>query len=133
MYSDTEKLLALLMEYADDCLAALWDVCSPYYLKNEDAEQTVKNLGAYIKHVHMKDSVLQNGERRFCLIGEGDLPIGDIMNALSCINYDGYISLDWNPKWMLEMTDMEVVFAHFASFMEQFQTERESSFGKKIC
>lgn len=122
MYSDTEKLLALLMEYADDCLAALWDVCSPYYLKNEDAEQTVKNLGAYIKHVHMKDSVLQNGERRFCLIGEGDLPIGDIMNALSCINYDGYISLDWNPKWMLEMTDMEVVFAHFASFMEQFQT-----------
>ena len=44
------------------------------------------------------------------------------MNALSCVNYDGFISLDWNPKWMLEMTDMEVVFAHFASFMEQFQT-----------
>ena len=70
----------------------------------------------------MKDSFLQNGERRFCLIGEGDLPINEIMNALSCVNYDGFISLDWNPKWMLEMTDMEVVFAHFASFMEQFQT-----------
>ncbi len=122
MFSDTKKLLTLLMEYADDHLAALWDVYSPYYIGHEDSEETIKNLGAYVKHVHMKDSFLQNGERRFCLIGEGDLPINEIMNALSCVNYDGFISLDWNPKWMLEMTDMEVVFAHFASFMEQFQT-----------
>ncbi len=122
MYSDTKKLLSLLMEYADDHLAALWDVYSPYYLNKEDSEETIKNLGAYIRHVHMKDSFLQNGERRFCLIGEGDLPINEIMNALSCVNYDGFISLDWKPHWMLEMTDMEVVFAHFASFMEQFQT-----------
>ena len=122
MYSDTKKLLSLLMEYADDHLAALWDVYSPYYLNHEDSEETIKNLGAYVRHVHMKDSFVQNGERRFCLIGEGDLPINEIMNALSCVNYDGFISLDWNPKWMLEMTDMEVVFAHFASFMEQFQT-----------
>ena len=122
MYSDTKKLLTLLMEYADDHLAALWDVYSPYYINHEDSEETIKNLGAYVRHVHMKDSFIQNGERHYCLIGEGDLPIEEIMNALSCINYDGFISLDWNPQWMLEMTDMEVVFAHFASFMERFQT-----------
>ena len=122
MFSDTKKLLDLLMEYADDHLAAIWDVYSPYYLNSEDAEQTIKNLGAYIRHVHMKDSFIQDGERRFCLIGEGDLPIDDIMSALSCVNYDGYISLDWNPKWMLEMTEMEVIFSHFASYMERFQT-----------
>ncbi|MDO4381203.1 MAG: AMP-binding protein, partial [Clostridia bacterium] len=122
MYSDTKKLLTLLMEYADDHLAALWDVYAPYYINHEDSEETIKNLGAYVRHVHMKDSFIQNGERHYCLIGEGDLPIEEIMNALSCINYDGFISLDWNPQWMLEMTDMEVVFAHFASFMERFQT-----------
>ena len=122
MYSDTKKLLELLMEYASDSLAALWDVYSPCILGHEDAEETIKNLGAYVKHVHMKDSFLKNGERRFCLVGEGDLPLKDIMNALSCINYDGFISLDWKPEWMLEMTDMDVVFAHFVSFMERFQT-----------
>ncbi len=122
MFGNTKKLFELLKTYANDCLAAIWDVYSPYYLNNEDAEETLKNLGAYVRHVHMKDSFEKDGERRFCLIGEGDLPIGDIMNALSCINYDGFLSLDWNPKWMLEMTDMEVVFAHFASFMERFQT-----------
>ena len=122
MYSDTKKLLGTLMEYADDHLAALWDVYSPFVLNREDTEETIKNLGAYVKHVHMKDSCIKDNERRFCLIGEGDLPIEDVMNALSCVNYDGFISLDWNPAWMLEMTDMEVVFAHFVSFMERFQT-----------
>ena len=122
MFADTKKLFELLKAYADDHLAALWDVYSPFYLNGEDAEETIKNLGAYVRHVHMKDSFEENGERRFCLIGEGDSPISEIMNALSCVNYDGFISLDWSPEWMLEMTDMEIIFAHFASFMERFQT-----------
>jgi hypothetical protein len=46
-------------------------------------------------------------------MGEGDLPICDMMNALRSINYDGYISLEWVKRWMPELSDAGVVFPHF--------------------
>jgi len=46
---------------ANDAVAALWDMHHPYRFFNESPETTVQNLGAYIKHVHVKDSVMENG------------------------------------------------------------------------
>ncbi len=112
-FSDTSKLTSLLDLYASDNIAALWDLHHPYFEHGEQAETTIKNLGAYIKHVHIKDS--KNGA--FCLIGEGDLPLQEMMESLFSINYDGYISLEWDPRWMPELTDMEIIFSHFLSCM----------------
>ena len=50
--------------------------------------ETVKNLGAYIKYVHIKDSINENGKILYRMMGEGDMPIDDIMLALRSINYE---------------------------------------------
>ena len=55
VYADTARLAKLLNVYTSDNLAALWDVTYPYRVFGEDCDTTVKNLGAYIKHVHLKD------------------------------------------------------------------------------
>lgn len=122
IFADTSKLRDVLNHFASDALAALWDMHHPWCDCGEDAEHTITNLGAYIRHVHVKDSSVQDGQRRYCLVGEGELPIADMMKALSSINYDGFISLEWDPQWMLEITDMEVVFAHFISYMHRFES-----------
>ena len=46
----------MLNSYACDNLAALWDLQHTFRDAGEAPEKTVKNLGAYIKHVHLKDS-----------------------------------------------------------------------------
>ena len=120
VYCDTARLRDLLDRFACDNLAALWDMYSPYFLTNEQPETTIKNLGAYIKHVHIKDAVAENGNTEFCLIGEGGLPAGDMMAALRSVNYDGFISLEWDPKWCEELDDMEIIFAQFVNYMKQF-------------
>ena len=120
IFADTALLHEMLHSFASDNVAALWDIHSPYFEKGEEPEQTVKNLGAYIRHVHIKDAVCENGEISFCLIGEGALPISDAMLALRSINYDGFISLEWNPQWCPELDSMEIVFAHFVNYMRQF-------------
>ena len=40
----------------------------------------------------------RNGRVSYRLIGEGDLPIEEMMQALSSVNYDGFISLEWDPS-----------------------------------
>jgi fatty-acyl-CoA synthase len=73
-YADTARLRGILNHFASDNLGALWDLHHPYRLHGESAEATVTNLGAFIKHVHIKDSVMVNGEVSFRLVGEGTFP-----------------------------------------------------------
>ena len=125
VFADTARLRELLDAYASDWLAALWDFHFPYRMNGETAQTTVTNLGAYIRHVHIKDSLVQDGAVSYQLVGEGDLPIEPLMKALDSVDYDGYISLEWDPAWLPELTDMTAIFAHFNGFMSRFGEEEE--------
>jgi len=120
IFSDTTKLLEVLNTFSCDSLAALWDFYSPYFIAGEEPEATIKNLGAYVKHVHIKDAQKEDGEIKYCLIGEGEYPIEEAVLALTSVNYNGFASIEWDPKWMPELDDMEIIFSHFVSFMAQF-------------
>ena len=121
IYADTARLRLLLNDFASDCLGALWDMHHPYRDFGESADTTIKNLGAYVRHVHLRDS---DDKDTYNLIGEGTLPVSDMMRALSSINYDGFISLEWKREWMEDLTDREVIFPHFVNFMERFDSPR---------
>jgi len=120
VYSDTARLRKLLDNAASDAVAALWDIHHPYRFAGETPQKTVQNLGAYIKYVHVKDSIVVNDKIQYKMMGEGDLPIDDIMLALSSIKYDGYISLEWVKRWAADLDDAAVVFPHFINFMSKY-------------
>ena len=123
-YADTSKLRALLNHFADDRLAATWDMHATSLIAGEDAETTITNLGAYVRHVHIHD-YSRNGDRADSeLMGEGDLPLKELMNALRSVNYDGFISLQWNPNWISELSDIEIILTQFASCMGRFESTR---------
>jgi len=120
VYSDTARLCRLLDNIASDAVAALWDVHHPYRYAGETPGKTVQNLGAYIKHVHVKDSVVVDGVTQYRMIGDGDLPIDEMMMALNSINYDGFVSLEWVKCWAPDLEDAGVVFPHFANYMSRY-------------
>lgn len=123
IFSETAKLRDLLETFARDNLAALWNMYAPFAEHEEQPEDTIKNLGAYVKHVHVTDFTAP-GE--FCLIGEGKLPVNDMMLALRSVNFDGFISLVWSSDWLPELDDMEVIFAHFINYIERFGDPRKA-------
>ena len=124
IYADTARLRKLLDDFACDELAVLWDVHHPFRDFSENADTTIKNLGDYVRHVHLRDS---NDKDDYDLIGEGTAPIADFMLALSSVNYDGFISLEWKPEWQEDLQDLEVVFPYFVNYMNRFDNPR----GKK--
>ena len=126
IFCDTSKLRDMLDSFASDNLAALWDMHSPYFIKNEDPESTIKNLGAYIKHVHIKDAVMNDDGIEYCIIGEGKLPISEMMLGLRSVNFDGFISLEWVPEWCEELDDLDFIFSQFVKYMKQFADSSKS-------
>ncbi|MBQ4089123.1 MAG: AMP-binding protein, partial [Clostridia bacterium] len=121
IYSDTARLSQLMNHFACDEIGVIWDMHHTVREGKESAAQTIKNLGAYVRHVHLRDSD-KNGE--YCPIGEGSLPVADLMDALGSINYDGYISLVWKLEWSEEIDDREIIFPHFVTYMNQFESPR---------
>lgn len=120
VYSDTARLADVLAAIGSDNVAALWDFNHPYRFAGEAPETTIRNLGAYIKYTHIKDSAIENGELCYKLIGEGDLPINEFMQALRSVNYEGYISLEWLKQYSPELSDAGIVFPHYAHYMSQY-------------
>ena len=120
IFADTKKLRVILGQIASDHLAALYDVQHPYRMFHESPEESVKNLGAFVKHVHMHDSSVIDNVVTPQLLGEGTLPLDEVMHALRSINYDGFISFEWDTEWMPEMTEIDVLLAHFAARMSSF-------------
>lgn len=132
VYTDTKRLSELLANAASDAVGALWDVHHPYRFAGESPDTTVKNLGAYIKYVHVKDSVMQDDKVSYRLMGEGDLPMDGFMMALRSINYDGYISLEWVKRWANDLSDAGIVFPHFVNYMSTY-IEKDATRGRLFC
>ena len=124
IYSDTKRLCELLDGFADDNLAALWELHHTFRYANEEPKETIRNLGAYVKHVHLCDS---DDKDTYNLIGEGSAPVKEFMDALYSIDYAGFISLEWKPEYMDDLDDYEVIFPYFVNYMSRFENTR----GKK--
>ncbi len=129
VYTDTQRLRELLDTVQSDNVAALWDIHHPYRFAGESPEQTVQNLGAYIKYTHIKDSVMQDGKVCYRMMGEGDLPMDAIIRALCSINYEGYVSLEWLRRYAPDLSDAGIVFPHYANFMGQYM-EKSADTGR---
>ncbi len=117
LYADTAHLRALLNEFAHDNLAALWDLYYPYTEKGESPQDTITNLGAYVRHVHVKDC---DEDGAFALVGEGALPIARFIDALRSVNYAGFLSAEWDPLWSTDLDDPHIILPHFTTYMSRF-------------
>ena len=122
LYADTARLAELLNGFACDNFSAVWDIHHTHRYPQETAEVSIKNLGKHIKHLHIKDSISENGKVTYCLLGEGDLPIKTVFDGLRSINYDGFISLELLPEWLESLGDVDIVLPQFAGYMGTFES-----------
>ncbi len=120
IFADTTKLCDLMNHFASDYIGADWNMYETYFVGGEDSEKTITNLGAYVKLVHLTDAA-KAGEHT--LIGEGNLPITEMMNALGSINYSGFVCIEWNPDWFASIDDLDIILTHYESFMETVEDD----------
>lgn len=133
VYSDTARLARVIDRVKSRKIAVLWDMHHPYRFTGESPETTIANLGEYIKFVQVKDSILKSdGKVEYRLMGEGDIPIKEMLSYLKSINYIGYISLEWVKRWSSDLSDAGIVIPKFAEFMQPYKTKHKHSLQENI-
>ncbi len=116
--AQSAEMLKLIEKADNDNCGVLWDVHHTVQFAKETPEQTVKALGSLIKHVHVKDSIVKDGNINYKMMGYGEIPVSDTIDALKSIDYDGFVSLEWVKRWKPDLQEPGIVFAHFASYMK---------------
>ena len=113
-------LLARIMEYVPcENKGVLWDVHHPYRYNGEQPEETIANVGKYIKHVHLKDSVVSDGVLTYKITGYGDLPLKKIVKLLEKEGYDGVFSLEWVQRWDKTLEEPGIVLMNYVHYMQE--------------
>lgn len=97
-WATSGQVLQLLSDFSPEDVGVLWDVEAPAR-QGEAPMQTATRLARYIHHVHLKDTVRAEGQSIPRLLGEGDLPLVRVVEALREIRYDGWICLETEKRW----------------------------------
>ena len=95
----------------------------PYRYMGESPAETVQNLGGYIRHVHVKDSKIVNGALEYRMMGDGDLPLHQMFDALLGIGYELHLPRV-GQALVAGAFGRRVVFPRFADYMRDYLDER---------
>ena len=74
-------------------IAVNWDILHPVRTNNATIDESIETLRPWIKHVHVHDQNVPNGD--LAPIGTGFLDHKRAIELLHSIDYDGYISGEW--------------------------------------
>jgi sugar phosphate isomerase/epimerase len=113
-FTDSPSLLEIMRRTDSPGVALLWDAHHTFAFGHEAPEDTYRQIGSYVRHVHLKDSVPAGDDRRYVLTGAGDVPVRRQIEVLARNNYPGYYNFEWEKRWHPEIEEPEVAFAQFA-------------------
>ncbi len=104
------ELLALIDPAAVDsgAVGAVWDSHHPYRMGETPAE-VYANLGPRILLAQVKDARrLARDDWQLVLLGEGEVPVRDVLGLLAAAGYPHWISVEWEKRWHPEIEEPEV-------------------------
>lgn len=111
----TSPILKAVLEKANHPhVALLWDANHTFVDGKEDPAVTVEQLGKYIRHTHLKDSVMRGNESHYVLTGTGEVPVKKQVQLLAATGYKGSFSFEWEKVWHPDLEEPEVAIADYA-------------------
>jgi fatty-acyl-CoA synthase len=116
-FSSAQRVAAVLQQVPSTHVAALWDSQHTHRV-GESVEDVLQALGARLAHVHIKDARRRTPDGaawEVVLLGEGEVPVREQLDALHHHGYAGYISVEW--EWHPEAVEPEVALAQYITWL----------------
>jgi glucosamine-6-phosphate deaminase len=107
---------ALVEEAGSDGIGVVWDPANAYAEFGEEPEAGFAELGAFVRHVHLKDA-RRSADGRVpwspALTGNGDFPAARVLALLKRASHERFVSYEWEKRWHPEIEEPEVALPHF--------------------
>jgi sugar phosphate isomerase/epimerase len=119
-FTRSADLEDILTRVASPQFALLWDAHHSFAAAGEQPADTLAKIGKWTRHTHLKDSKPGGADRRYVLVGTGDVPVKEQVRVLAAAGYKGLYCFEWEKKWHPEIEEPEVAFPHYAKTMAEY-------------
>lgn len=91
----------------------IWDPANAFE-QNGEVPLVLPSMANRIRHVHLKDLTRDaQGPFHYALTGEGDFPFDTVFAALADIDFNSFVSFEWEKLWHPELAGPEIALPHF--------------------
>ncbi len=118
-FSRGRDLAAVLDAASHPAAGALWDVFNSQIPGGETLEASYAAVKPRLRHLHVKDGVIEKGHWRYTPMGEGQIPYEEIFGWLKRDGYQGWLSVEWEKRWHPELDEPDVVLPQYAAAIRE--------------
>jgi sugar phosphate isomerase/epimerase len=109
-------------------VGAVWDSHHPYRM-GELPPEIYASLGSRLLLAQVKDA-RRAPERadgwQLVLLGEGEVPVREMLAVLAAGGYDGWLSVEWEKRWHPEIEPPEVALPQHLKLLDSWAAELDS-------
>jgi sugar phosphate isomerase/epimerase len=116
------ELLALVDSAA---VGAVWDSHHPHRA-GEGAAEVWANLGPRILLAQVKDAIPDPAQEegwQLVLLGDGEVPVRDMLGLLYAGSYNGWVSVEWEKRWHPEIAEPEVALPQHLAVLDAWMRD----------
>jgi len=124
-FSASLVVAELLAMVQSKWVGALWDTHHPHRMDERPAE-VYEHIGSRVLHVQVKDarrSAAHKGGWQLVPLGEGEVPVREIIRLLAAGGYGGYISVEWEKYWHPDIEEPEIALPQHLMVLREWVKE----------
>jgi sugar phosphate isomerase/epimerase len=127
-FSASSVVAELLAMVPSGAVGAVWDSHHPYRMGQQPAE-VWSDLGGRTLLAQVKDA-RRDAERadgwQLVLLGEGEVPVREMLELLERGGYEGWVSVEWEKRWHPEIEEPEVALPQHLQVLRTWLTAMEA-------
>jgi sugar phosphate isomerase/epimerase len=127
-FSSSSVVAELLAMVPAGAVGAVWDSHHPHRMGQRPAE-VWSDLGQRTQLAQVKDArrdTTRTDGWQLVLLGDGEVPVREILHLLHAGGYPGWISVEWEKRWHPEIEDPEVALPQHLSVLRAWLAELEA-------
>jgi fatty-acyl-CoA synthase len=121
-FSASSVVAELLAMTGSAAVGAVWDSHHPHRMGETPAD-VARNLAGRILLAQVKDARRAPDRPdgwRLVLLGEGEVPVPQMLALLTSAGYHGWISVEWEKRWHPEIEDPKVALPQHLEVLRQW-------------
>jgi sugar phosphate isomerase/epimerase len=94
-------------------IGMIWDPANAFE-QSKETPLIDPQMSSRIRHAHLKDFIRDaQGRTSYVLTGQGEFPIDTMLASLAAIDFEGFVSFEWEKHWHPELAVPEIALPHF--------------------
>jgi sugar phosphate isomerase/epimerase len=124
-FSASSVVAELLAMVPSGAVGAVWDSHHPYRM-GQRPEEVWSDLGRRTVLAQVKDARRDAARAdgwQLVLLGDGEVPVREMLELLAAGGYPGWISVEWEKRWHPEIEEPEVALPQHLSVLRTWLAE----------